>query len=98
MSAHECSLTELCSLFHYLPELIFVLIGSAGYIYEVDCNNTLVESSVVLVITLIVILRMSLIALVAESFRYILIVRCKETSASHARIYVSALEFFHLLS
>ena len=48
MSAHQCTVAKLKTLIHNLPELIHISLGRTCHIHQIDRNNSLVETSVVL--------------------------------------------------
>ena len=71
----------LHSVFKDFPELLLIAARRQCNVYKVDCDNTLVESAIILMLSVL-----------SKSF----CIGSKERAASHTRIYV-AFEFLHLL-
>ena len=104
MAAAECPVAELQPIVENLPEFVELVCpgllrffdSRAGNIDQVDRDNTLIEAAIVLVLPRRIVPRLCLVSIVAEPFRLLLVVRCQEASATHARVDIP-LELLHLL-
>ena len=76
MTAAQRAVAELQALLKNLPEAVHITFRRAGYIHQVDGDNTLIETSVELVASVCVSLG---------------ILHSQERTAAHTGIYVSAL-------
>ena len=88
----QSSVAEVEALFHELPELLFILAGRAGDVDEVQGDNALVETAIVLMDAFFEVLGVFRVAVtvVGEA------VRSQEGAAAHAGVHV-ALQFESLL-
>ena len=80
MSAAECTVAKLQTFIQDLPETVHIAFGRAGYIYQVDGNNTLIKTAIELVRTICITLR---------------VLYCQERAAAHAWVNIASLQFPH---
>ena len=92
----ECTMAELQALIEDAPEGFHIAMGGAGHVHEVDRHHALVETAVILMLTLHEVAGIGLIIIVAEALRLLLVIRCQEGTTAHARINI-ALILPHLL-
>ena len=96
MTDTKCTMTELQALIEDAPEGFHIAMGGAGHIHEVDRHHALVETAVILMLTLHEVAGIGLIIIVAEALRLLLVIRCQEGTTAHARVNI-ALILPHLL-
>ena len=76
MSAAKGSVAKLQSFLQNLPEALHIAIGGAGYIHQVDGDNPLIETSIILMAAVCIALA---------------VLHGQEGAASHAGIYIALL-------
>ena len=96
MTDAECTVAELQALIEDTPEGLHVAMCRAGDIHEVDRDDALVETAIILMLALREIAGIRLIIIVAEALRLLLVIRCQEGTTAHARVNI-ALILPHLL-
>ena len=91
MAATQCPMAELKPLFEDFPETLHISIRRTCNINEVDGNNTLVETSIILMLAGNIATDVSDILLIAGS-----VIGSQEASASHARVYIALITLHDL--
>ena len=83
MTALQCTMAQIQALIKDTPESIFVLICGKRNVNEIDCDNTLIETTIVFRLTVIIFGVCNVIPAITGT------VRGQEASATHAGIHIA---------
>lgn len=83
VTAAESPVAKFKTVFKDFPEFIHISFCRAGYVYQIQCDNALVETAVIF-----------MLAIFTKTFR----VGGEEAAAAHAGVYVAVLYSFMIFA